>query len=514
MSHTVVSTTKTSATLRGARRAGTCAVPLAGLADWLIYEEPLGISVILFLALFGIIVRVANPAGISRKTVLVATGILATSLLPAFVYLSLVSGLIGLVGFCIYSLLLAGHRDASPLRSLRMIMWLPTSGPFLLFREARSLRRLAMRTVTGSKTKSALLSLSISLIMAGTFLWLFQSANPVIERWLAEIDTLMFRPGSLTRPLFWVCVIAACWSFLRLRQVLGARLPGQATAWIAETAAENAVNHLFGPESVFYSLLLFNALFAVQSALDILYLWGETELPAGVTYASYARQGTYPLLFAALLAGAFILLALRPGGATEATPSVRALVYVWMGQNVLLVVSSVMRLALYVEAYSLTELRVAAFVWMLLVAAGLMTIVLRVALGRSNAWLIAVNMGLVAVTLYISTFVNFPYVIARYNIEHSSAFTGQGSELDTGYLCRLGPYALEAVNDTFGIRETDPLTIERYDETQGYVAARSARNLERCLAAKVDLHRDRMANWRAWSVRDWRFSQFLQERGL
>ena len=53
------------------------------------------------------------------------------------------------------------------------------------------------------------------------------------------------------------------------------------------------------------------------------------------------------------------------------SPLLRNLVYLWIAQNVMLFVSSMLRLDLYVEEYALTELRLAAGVWMGLVAVGL-----------------------------------------------------------------------------------------------------------------------------------------------
>ena len=139
------------------------------------------------------------------------------------------------------------------------------------------------------------------------------------------------------------------------------------------------------------SLVLFNLLFAVQTAMDIHYLWRGAALPDGMTYASYAHRGAYPLIVTALLAAAFVIVAMRPGSDAERSPLMRALVFLWVGQNVLLVVSSILRLDLYVETYLLTYWRVAAFIWMLIVAAGLILIVVRIVTYRSNAWLISAN---------------------------------------------------------------------------------------------------------------------------
>jgi len=145
----------------------------------------------------------------------------------------------------------------------------------------------------------------------------------------------------------------------------------------------------FGVSTILRSLILFNLLFAIQTVLDVTYLWGNAKLPDDISYASYAHRGAYPLILTALLAAGFVLAAMKPGGPAERSAVVRPLVYLWVAQNVLLVASSILRLDLYVQIYLLTWWRIAAFIWMLLVAFGLLLIVTRIALNRSNGWLIS-----------------------------------------------------------------------------------------------------------------------------
>ena len=144
--------------------------------------------------------------------------------------------------------------------------------------------------------------------------------------------------------------------------------------------ATSRQSDFFGVATILRSLILFNLLFAVQTILDIVYLWGNATLPADISYASYAHRGAYPLIVTALLAAGFVLAAMRPGGPAEQSKVIRPLVYLWVAQNVLLVASSILRLDLYVQIYLLTWWRVAAFIWMVLVAFGLLLIVARIVL--------------------------------------------------------------------------------------------------------------------------------------
>lgn len=213
-----------------------------------------------------------------------------------------------------------------------------------------------------------------------------------------------------------------------------------------------------------------------------------------MTYATYAHRGAYPLIATALLAAAFVLAAMRPGSDAERSPLTRALVFVWIGQNVLLVASAMMRLNLYVETYLLTYWRVAAFIWMLIVAAGLTLIVVRIVTYRSNAWLIAANALVLALTIYVCSFINFPGVIANYNVAHASGSAKAGHPIDLTYLVSLGPQAIPA--------------LDRYIATNPTSDLKFFRDLRHALALR---HAMVTTNWRAWTFRGWRLTRYLDE---
>lgn len=246
-----------------------------------------------------------------------------------------------------------------------------------------------------------------------------------------------------------------------------------------------------GPSAILRSLILFNLLFAAQSVLDGIYLWGHVALPDNLTYAWYAHRGAYPLIATALLAAAFVLVAMRPGGPAEKSKVIRPLVYLWVGQNVLLVASSILRLDLYVDVYMLTYWRIAAFIWMGLVALGLILIVARIVLDRSNEWLVSINLIALAVVLYGCSLVKFDAFIANYNVAHSREASGNGVQIDINYLLTLGPQALPAIDKAIMLRPDNP---------------------ESCLVSRrerlVEQQRQDLA-WRSWGFRNWRLQRRL-----
>jgi len=189
--------------------------------------------------------------------------------------------------------------------------------------------------------------------------------------------------------------------------------------------------------SVANSLGLFNLILALQTLLDARYLWSGTT-PAGMSLASYAHRGAYPLLATALLAGAFALAA-RPYAAERR--ALQPLLYLWLAQNILLTMSALYRLDLYVQSYGMTYLRLYAAIWMGLVAAGLALTLWQTIAAKDNAWLLIRSAALGLATLYLSAFVNFADLIARVNITEG--------KIDPYYLCSLGPTAYASVPAAF-----------------------------------------------------------------
>jgi hypothetical protein len=322
---------------------------------------------------------------------------------------------------------------------------------------------------------------------AVAFLMLFSQANPLSESALKALrveSTLdLLQPGRIA---FWIAVAVVAWPLLRPKL-----LPWPKAKEMQGPVRPRSESLIFGRAAILRSLIVFNALFAVQTVLDIVYLYGGIRLPDGLSYADYAHRGAYPLIVTALLAGAFVLAAMRKGGPAEASPLIRRLVYLWIAQNVLLVISSILRLDLYVQVYGLTELRIAAGIWMVLVAAGLLLILAKILKRLSNRWLVTSNLVALAVTVWGCSFVDFSAMIAQFNIENSRELGGKGQPLDLYYLSDLGPSAIPAI--TWYLDHADNPATD-YDLLAGNMAADF-------LARPED--------WRSWTFRDQRLRDWL-----
>ncbi len=304
--------------------------------------------------------------------------------------------------------------------------------PLLDLQRARKVHVHASDRSMGLRRGLAALALPIcgSIIV----LMLFTTANPVLDRVMSSLFSIDIGRFSPIRVVLWAILFIMAWGLLHPRptQRLLATFDGTGDLDIPGVSVV----------SVRLSLVAFNLLFAMQNLMDVAYMGGLAQLPDGMTLAEYAHRGAYPLIVTALLAAVFVLVTLRPGSRTAAVPAIRAMVILWVVQNVVLVASSIVRTLDYVEAYSLTPLRIAALAWMLLVALGLVLICWRMLTGRSASWLINANMAAAAVMLSVASFVDLGAVSAWWNIRHAREVGGQGAELDLCYLNQLKGSAL------------------------------------------------------------------------
>ncbi len=455
---------------------------LTALADLMFWNQHVGLSFAVFAAALFAGTWLGNLVTPGRRRAAIAVVVFLAGLVPAieaFDTLSCALAVAALGG----SVAILTNPDFSRITDgVRAFVDLFLIGPFRLIGDA-------VRMTNVGAIVSGFALWFVPLLFSVIFIALFASANPLIEYWIRELKPADAASHiNFDRTLFWIAVLSAVWPFVHVRwRQRKERLAAPPSAEPIQPFSD--LSHLLSAGAILRSLILFNLLFAVHTTLDAIYLWGDAKLPGGISYGDYAHRGAYPLIVTALLAAGFVLVAMRPGGPAEKSAVIRPLVYLWIGQNILLVVSSMLRLDRYVQVYLLTGMRVAAFVWMLLVAIGLVLIVARIILKQSNGWLVRMNLISLATTLYVCGLLNFAAMIADYNVTHSREASGKGVNIDLNYLYSLGPQALPA--------------LERAGHLAGVNVPLCSRNrLESAQAAD-------MASWRGWGFRSWRLQRYL-----
>lgn len=478
-------------TLTPPMAAGATTLLLVAISDLLLFDVAPGIN--LFLATVVIALAIAALAwrrGRLRQGVLgfASAVVLALPLIEAPSPLGLMLAALGLALSALTAIkLLPGRLEQMPETVMRFLL----PAPVTLARDAVALR-IAAQPQLWQRSLLGLLAWIVPVGLGLVFVFLFAAANPLVEALFSGLRAdRAFELLNPVRVVFWLVTGAGIWALLRPK-LLRRKKPRLGTPIFAPRETP-----WIGHAAILRSLVIFNALFAVETLLDLTFLWGGMALPNGMSHAEYAHRGAYSLIVAALLAAAFVLVAMRGDGPGQRSALIRVLVYGFIGQNILLCLSAMLRLELYVEVYSLTGLRLAAGIWMGLVAVGLVLILLRILWKRSNAWLVACNLVSLLVVLYGSALMDFSALIARFNVAHSLEVRGEGLPLDLRYIAQQGPSAIPALDDfVLSLKPSQPAWYAASDlrENLGYEFAR----------------RDR--DWRSWSWREQRLADYLAPR--
>lgn len=338
-------------------------------------------------------------------------------------------------------------------------------------------------------------ALALPIVAVVVFGGLLITANPVLENFARKFDIVSLIDLILSRGLvIFVLAFALLWPLLH---VAVARRPEAHTVVDQNSPAWHRL--FFRPATVALTLLLLNGMFGFENLLDLWNVWLVQVLPGDYSHAEYVHRGAYTLVVTAILAALLMIFALWPHSATAKSVTVQRLVYLWMGQNLLLLGSSAKRTLSYVNAYGWTEWRLAGLIWMGLVGFGLATIIWRVWLTRDNKWLINANLVAAAVLLVVCGLMDFRGRIADWNVDRNLA--NSSASLDLNYMGRLGETALPAL---YRLR----LVFSPYDYKN---SRKDIHSIDTIRASRIinDLeHQVRMTqrNWQSWT---WRYSDLL-----
>ncbi|MGD2217115.1 MAG: DUF4173 domain-containing protein [Gemmatimonadales bacterium] len=386
-----------------------------------------------------------------------------------------------LVGFSIWSLALGGIRSWGILDHVRGMInsgLAAIAGPTVL---ERSDIAWTPRSTTLRYVRSAVVGLLIAFPLLFVFGGLLMAADAVFEDVVTRVldfdFATVFSHAALTAFLAWI----VC-GFLFL--ILKARKPLLADSLEVERPG-------LGIVEVTLPLVLVDLLFLAFVVVQLRYLFGDASLvqeTVGLTFAEYARRGFFELVAVTALVVPLLLLA--DWVVTEAERRTRNIVKVLAGTQIFLLfiimISALQRMALYVDAYGLTDDRLFASVfmaWLGIVLAWFAATVLRGRPERFTAG--AVVSGFLA--LLVLNFMNPDALVARVNIERARA----GYELDVLYLSSLSgdavPRLVEALPD---LEEEDRCAVKRI--------------LERWTPPEEK-------DWRAWNHSRWTAWRLVEE---
>ena len=187
------------------------------------------------------------------------------------------------------------------------------------------------------------------------------------------------------------------------------------------------------------------------SIIQIAYLFiGNMKLPDGYTYAAYARQGFFQLLFVCLINLVLVLFCQKHYRENKVLKTILTII---CGCTYIMIASSTMRMLLYIASYQLTFLRIFVLVALLTLAICLTGVV--ISIYKSSFPLFSFMTVTVTVCYLLFSLARPDAITAAYNCQQENA--------DVYYLSDLSLDAVPALEKA-GIFDADgPLSEEAHN---------------------------------------------------
>lgn len=226
---------------------------------------------------------------------------------------------------------------------------------------------------------------------------------------------------------------------------------------------------------------------------------GKMQLPKGYTYASYAREGFFQLLAVSIINLIIVLISLYRFKENKALKSLLMLMSLC---TFVMIVSSAMRMIIYIQYYYLTFLRIFVL-WSLLVLFMLFIGVV-ISIANNNFALFRYSMVIVTISYICLSFCRPDYWIAKINVEgiqenSNNFFKGEAYD-DYYFLSELSADAAPII--------VDYMVEERYD-FKGFYSGDIEYFYEGSKESFGYAYLEKISNEDELSIRKFNLSQYL-----
>lgn len=210
-------------------------------------------------------------------------------------------------------------------------------------------------------------------------------------------------------------------------------------AYLADGSINDAVSDKkrWEPVAGITFLSIITVVYLIFSVIQISYLFlGNSDLPEGYTYAAYAREGFFQLLFVCLINLVTILICISRFRENKILKGVLTL---FSCCTIIMIASSAMRMILYIENYQLTFLRLLVL-WALIVITVLLAGCM-ITIYKDGFPLLQYVTVTVTIFYIIFSLAKPDYLIAKYNL------TCDRENADLSYLMLLSTDATPVLEE-------------------------------------------------------------------
>jgi hypothetical protein len=415
-------------------------IGLTAVFTYLFYKEMAGLNYALFTTCFLLAKFLLNPKELKQANVLVASIACLTSCMCFAYYGSALALLSNWISF----LVLIGigmNSKTSVLFAFLYGLFSFISSPvfwvkdMIRRKETNSLKRLHLKKV---------ILVTLPILIAFLFVFLYQSANPIFSAFLEKIDLDLISFSWLFFTLFAFLFLFGC-LFPRKGKKLSELDEVQSTDLQQKTSYDPLIilgKEMFVKDEFFSGKLLFillNTILLLVNILDFDFIFITKTLPDNMTFASFLHQGVGTLVFSIIISIVIILFYFRGElNFVKTNKTLKILATLWVLQNIFLLISVCLKNDMYIEFYGLTYKRIGIYVYALLTSIGLLSTLLKIYQTKSNIYLIRFNGWSFFLVLVLSAFIHWDQLVVDHNLKSKG-------EIDFYYLLSMSDTTLPSL---------------------------------------------------------------------
>ncbi len=303
-----------------------------------------------------------------------------------------------------------------------------------------------MKFFRNEKVRHVLLGVLIAIPLLIVVFALLTSADMIFSSWTeTALDHIFFSSNPYLACLLTVVIYAVAYGIMAAasRMMAPKQVGGQNVVMQEGKGASQGRKGGNSLTAITVTLLL-TLVYLLFCGIQLYFLFGggNVSLPDGFTYAEYARQGFFQLLAVTFLNILILMFCRKPAGESVA---LRVVLTVFSACTYVMIASAAMRMLLYVDAYSLSFLRILVL-WFLALNTLLVTGII-LAIYRAKFPLFRYFVAVSAVCYIVLAYANVDYIIASYNMKSQEKV----EEIDVDYLLRLSadaaPVLLPALHE-------------------------------------------------------------------
>lgn len=292
--------------------------------------------------------------------------------------------------------------------------------------------------------------ITIPVVITLVFFFIYRASNPLFNEFASNINFNFISFGWIAFTIGGLLLLTGFFYNQKIKdiadfdeQTSNNINPGKTTGITLFGKLLSISDELFSAKVLF---ILLNLLLLIVNSLDVNFLFINHQLPKGMGYSEFVHQGVGAIIFSIVFAIVIILFYFRGElNFAEKNKTIKILAYIWIAQNIFMLISSAFKNDLYITEMGLTYKRIGVYIYLLLALIGLVTTAIKIIRYKSNMYLFRINGWVFYLVLIISSFINWDSLIANYNIYTSK-------RLDTSYLFELGngcfPQLVKLRNDS------------------------------------------------------------------